>query len=57
MSRKKEREWKQQLIEALNAEAEEIEKRARSCQAELSEEKKTGNVPEYYGTHSGGGQP
>lgn len=40
MSRKKEREWKQQLIEALNAEAEEIEKRARSCQAELSEEKK-----------------
>lgn len=40
MSKKKEKEWKQRLTAAMNAEAEEIEKQAEPFRAVLSEEKK-----------------
>ena len=40
MSKKKEKEWKQRLTAAMNAEAEEIEKQAEPFHAVLSEEKK-----------------
>ena len=40
MSKKKEQAWKQQLLKALDAEAEKIEQRAKPYQAGLSEEKK-----------------
>lgn len=40
MREEKEKKWKQQLLKALDAEAEKIEQRAGPCQSPLSEEKK-----------------
>ncbi|HIV25819.1 MAG TPA: DUF4367 domain-containing protein [Candidatus Scatomonas pullistercoris] len=40
MREEKEKKWKQQLLKALDAEAEKIEQRAGPCQPPLSEEKK-----------------
>lgn len=40
MREEKEKKWKQQLLKALDAEAEKIEQRAGPCQSTLSEEKK-----------------